>query len=488
MSIDELGFESEITIPEELYNSFKNTEYNINDITQIIENINGAETLNKLKGLIGLNKLYLLEIKKEEPNQIFNDINTLFNLLENYPEKFKSECFKILTSIEHINFTIEKFIKNEPTDKIVKIILFIFSFPEKFKLDLLLADLDYVNIITNDKNIIKKLGTENLYEKIKKLIKNEGYSQNELIINICIKILSKIFENDNEINKNKGIILDFIPIIAYLMNNFKGNKDIIAFELQILYKVTNTNVDENSPIVKDIMDKIIEMNLLPKIMDIIDKSDINFDQNQILFSLRILGNFVAMENSYYTDKVIECNILDELKKLMEPQYSFGIRKEASWIISNIAAGTPQQLTKLYENNFQDILFNIILNEDNSKIKENCLWALYNYSNINNPEYLDILVEKGFLDIIIKRFSIDNGDTLGCSLEALAKILMDGKKKDPAMFNIIETKINELDILKELKNLYKNNVENICKSKIEFILNNIFGIKDLNNFISEKEND
>ena len=123
MSIDELGFESEITIPEELYNSFKNTEYNINDITQIIENINGAETLNKLKGLIGLNKLYLLEIKKEEPNQIFNDINTLFNLLENYPEKFKSECFKILTSIEHINFTIEKFIKNEPTDKIVKIIL-----------------------------------------------------------------------------------------------------------------------------------------------------------------------------------------------------------------------------------------------------------------------------------------------------------------------------------------------------------------------------
>ena len=33
MSIDELGFESEITIQEELYNSFKNTEYNINDIT-----------------------------------------------------------------------------------------------------------------------------------------------------------------------------------------------------------------------------------------------------------------------------------------------------------------------------------------------------------------------------------------------------------------------------------------------------------------------
>ena len=46
-----------------------------------------------------------------------------------------------------------------------------------------------------------------------------------------------------------------------------------------------------------------------------------------------------------------------------------------------------------------------------------------------------------IDIIMKRLNTDTGDILCCSLEALYKILCEGKKKDPAFFNIIETKIN-----------------------------------------------
>ena len=39
------------------------------------------------------------------------------------------------------------------------------------------------------------------------------------------------------------------------------------------------------------------------------------------------------------DKVIELNILDKLKILIQDKYVFNIRKECAWIISNIAAGT-----------------------------------------------------------------------------------------------------------------------------------------------------
>ena len=126
---------------------------------------------------------------------------------------------------------------------------------------------------------------------------------------------------------------------------------------------------------------------------------------------------------------------------------------------------------------------VITNEEDNKIKNNCLWALYNYSNINNSEYLDDLVEKGIIDIIIKRLKKDKGEILCCSLEALYKILTDGKKKDPACFNIIETKINEYDILNDLKSVYKNAEEDLLRNKIEVILNNYYGIEDIQKFIN-----
>ena len=155
---------------------------------------------------------------------------------------------------------------------------------------------------------------------------------------------------------------------------------------------------------------------------------------------------------------------------------------------NIAAGTSQQLIKLYENNFQDILIDIITNEEDNEIKDNCLWALYNYCNINNFEYLENIVEKGIIDIIMKRLNTDTGDILCCSLEALYKILCEGKKKDPAFFNIIETKINEYDILNDLKSLLKNNEEEMLRNKIEIILHNYYGIDDIQKFLDSNNED
>jgi hypothetical protein len=224
--------------------------------------------------------------------------------------------------------------------------------------------------------------------------------------------------------------------------------------------------------------------LLKKIINKIDKLNPDDDKVEILISVKIIGNFAAMENSYYTDKVIELNILDKLKILIQDKYSFDIRKESAWIISNIAAGTTNQLNLLYDNNFPDIIFDNVLNGNEDSIKYNILWALYNFSNIKNMEKLNSLIERGFIDIIINRLKIDQGDILCCSLEALYNILKIGKNNDPASYNIIESKVYELDILNELKNFSINyHVTGAAKNKIKDILNNYFGIVDIEQFLN-----
>ena len=484
MEENELNFKTDIVIPEAFYNECLSTEYNDNDLDQLIKLINESDPLNQLKGLTGLSKLYKINNTKSEPNLLYDDVEKLFNFLENFPLEFKIGSLICLASIENYNLNNENLIIHEPNDKIIKIILYILDFPNKYKLELLKSNLDYLGLLVYDKDIINKFDPENLYQKVRNLFEKVDSNEIEIIKKI-IGIMSKIFEKEEEIAKNENIVIELIPFLNDLMVKYETNKDILNFSLNIIFFITNVNVNAISNIESKVMDKIIELNLLKKLIDKIDTLNPEDDKTEIFNSLKIIANFGAMENSYYTDKIIELNVLDKLKLLMQDKYSLGIRKETAWLISNIAAGTINQLTKLYENNFQDILFDNISNSPDDKIRNNCLWALYNFSSLKNIEYLNALIEKGFIDIIIKRLKIDKGDTLACSLEALNNILCQGKNLDPAVYNIIETKVNELDNLNELKNFLKNNHSNtMIKNKIQTIFNNYFGIDNIEQFLNE----
>ena len=487
MQEDEFKFKTDIIISDEYCKLIESESksYNINDLPIFISCLSESDPLKKYKGLFGLRTLLLKEFLNENPKQLYNgDINILFNIFENYPEKFKIHCLKCIILIESINFKIEKQIKNGPSEKTIQIMLYILEFHEKMKLELLNLDLEYINVLINKEYYIDKLGAEKLYNNIKNLLLNK-FSIDEKICHISLMILIRLIKAKNEFAKNDKI-LEIIPCLNDCMDKYQSNSKIKTCVLNLLYELTEINIASDNPIRVKLINKIIELKILQKLIDVIDKLDIVEEKMQLQYSIRTIGNIASMPEEEYTDKIIEYNGLDKLKKLMEKKYSFETRKEVSWIISNIAAGTNQQLTKLYEKDFQSILFDVITNGEENKVKENCLWALYNFCNINNMEYLDNLVEKGIIDIIIKRLEIDSGDVLCCSLESLNNILSEGKKKDPASFNIIESKINEYDLLNNLKCLLKNCEEEMLKKKIEAILDNYYGIEDLEKFLGLKD--
>ena len=334
MQEDELNLKTDITISDEYYKSLESEAYNINDLPQLISNINDSDPLIKLKGLFGLGSLLLIETKKENPTQIYNDdINIIFNILENYPEEFKIECFKCLECIEYINYKLEKNIKYEPSEKIMKIMLYILDFPEKVKLELLFYNLKYINILLIKENYFDKFGVEKLYNSIKNIFEIK-FSNNKKIIEPTLYILLALIKTKNELVTSEKI-LEIIPSLEIFLDKFQLEAEIKKVILNILYQLTEVNIDTPLPIKRKIMDKIIGLKMLPKLIDNIDKLDITEQKDQLMHLLRTVGNICAMEDGFYTDKILEFNFLDKLKILIQKKYPFETRKESAWIISNL---------------------------------------------------------------------------------------------------------------------------------------------------------
>lgn len=96
---------------------------------------------------------------------------------------------------------------------------------------------------------------------------------------------------------------------------------------------------------KDTIKDLLELEVIPNIIKCLD-IDVQYIQ---LSCLRVVGN-IASGNANQTQRLIEWNVLDYLKKTIFNQKK-NIRKESAWIISNIAAGTQKQIETLISQNF-----------------------------------------------------------------------------------------------------------------------------------------
>lgn len=472
----ELNLDNYEMIAKEIVIEYKNNNDNITNYSEIIRLLKDSDPFNIFKGLVNLRKLCLIEKESEKEDTIIkrNDVNILFNILEKYPVEYKYECLECLTYIEYINVKLFGIVKYEPTEKVIKIIHYILDNPKEFNITLLETTFEYIYILTMNKNIIKIFNTnENILFKLKLLIEKE-FNDDEHIIKSSLVLLIELIKEENQSMELANFNLELIPLLNNIISKYESNKYLLLVALNLLFIILYKYDDINGSPLTKLLDTIIEMNMLPKLMHYLDISDIINNRENILLSLRIIGNFAMVEDGYYTDKLLELNFLDKLKKLITVIYPFDIRKEAFLIISNISAGTSDQLIKLYENHFQDILFNIIFNEKEEKIKIKSLWALYNFATIKNIDYFKDIIEKGLLNIIVERFKIDDGSTLCQSLEALEKIISVGIDDNQEVYFLIKNKLVELNIVEELKDLLKRNIEERCKTKIKYILNNHLG--------------
>lgn len=474
---------NQVIISNEYYEECKIKNYEINDFYQLYKYLKDDEPKIKFKGLVGMRKLCQKEYKKEYSKPIFNIlINNLMNFIKDYPEEFQNESLISLINIEKINIRENK-IKIKEECELIEIVLSKIKNTKNSntKISTLNNYLKYIHIITKDENILKSMISKNIIDDIITIIKE--YKNEPDIIISCIKISSNFFKKNENFDSNsqppsldeKDIkkLEDIIKIEIDFMDKYPDNIKLMKNILKSLNEFTVNDKPEN-------LNLLIHLNILQRIIQLIDSKDSDI----IYYSLKIIGNYAMNTDEFYTQQLINLNVLDKLKKTLNKEndnLNQNIRKETSFILSNIAAGTQEQVTKLYEDNFYPIFCDIINNEKESSVKINCLWALYNLSNIHNEEYIEKLIENGYMKIIVNRFYIDHNEVLACSLEALGNLLQLGTKlRNPANNNFIENEVKNLNLFNALKNLQKSNNEDLCQKKVNFLLQTYFEILNYNN--------
>ena len=474
-----------IIITNEYYKKCDETNITIHDFYKLFKELKDEDPLIQLKGLIGMRKLCIQEKNKEAPKKLFNVlINYLVVFIKDYSEAFQNESLICLKNIEKVNLKVDCSIKIPFYNDLITIVLSRIKNRKELKMEKLTLKtyLSYIKTIINSSKILREMLSKRLIDEIINIINEYMKDKDFIIIKKCLKVFFVLFlkRPDFDWNFLSSLNVDFkqpediLKTVIDIMNKYPDEIQLMNYSLKIIERFSFINEPVN-------LDKINKLNILPKIIELAD----NPNGDIICLALKIIGNFAMNNNSIYTQILIDLNVLEILKRTLKKEYdnlNEEIRKESSFIISNIAAGNQEQVCAIYEDNFYEILTDIIKNEEESPCKINCLWALYNLTCIKNQLYIKELVQKGIIKIIINRFNIDKGKVLGCSLEALCNLLEFGRQtKNPIINNIIEKEVKDLDVFNAVKNLNKNDEEEeIYQHLITKILKDYMRMYNVNN--------
>ena len=143
---------------------------------------------------------------------------------------------------------------------------------------------------------------------------------------------------------------------------------------------------------------VVDSGIIPTLVQYLDNSD-----NKIIFpALQTLGNILSSTKDYYTDEVLkQPSFIPSLFKLSNSNNQ-RIKIYATWAISNIAAGSPEQIAKIIDTSEYIDLMNSHLKDSDDKIRYQASCVLANLvfrasasqieSLVGNNSYLEGLLE------------------------------------------------------------------------------------------------
>jgi len=165
-------------------------------------------------------------------------------------------------------------------------------------------------------------------------------------------------------------------------------------------------------------------------------------------ALRTVGNIVCAEDDQdYTQQVIECGAVPWLTRLIQHP-NREIQKEACWTLSNIAAGTTEQIQHVLESGsiapLVDLASKVVDADPDVKIEAS--WVLLNATSCGSDAQINQLVLSGCVAVLCNL--LQDNTMVMMALEGLEKILQVGEERsgdgiNPHAYLLDSSKVEEL---------------------------------------------
>eukprot|EP01094_Clydonella_sp_ATCC50884_P018178 TRINITY_DN3314_c0_g1_i1.p1 TRINITY_DN3314_c0_g1~~TRINITY_DN3314_c0_g1_i1.p1 ORF type:complete len:532 (+),score=243.82 TRINITY_DN3314_c0_g1_i1:62-1657(+) len=145
-------------------------------------------------------------------------------------------------------------------------------------------------------------------------------------------------------------------------------------------------------------------------------------------ALRVVGNIVTGDD-LQTQCMINFQVLPRLKTLLLTSTKKGIRKEACWTISNITAGTAEQIEEVIKADLIPVLIEQ-LNSATAEfdIRKEAAWAIANATSSGTPDQIHYLVSEGCLPALCSLLDAPDSRIIAVALEGLGNLLEFGAKR------------------------------------------------------------
>ena len=175
-----------------------------------------------------------------------------------------------------------------------------------------------------------------------------------------------------------------------------------------------------------------------------------FSVRTVVPALRTLGNIVSGDDKQ-TQTVIEANVLTALVPLLSHEKK-NIRKETCWLLSNIAAGTPAQLTLLM--NTPQLIPRVLEQLSSSAewdVRKEACWIVSNLSSVcENGLIHHKLVEYGVIAPLCELLSTSDVKVLLVAMDALDCILKMGGESNLLRYTQLVDEAGGIELLEHLQ--------------------------------------
>jgi HEAT repeat protein len=204
---------------------------------------------------------------------------------------------------------------------------------------------------------------------------------------------------------------------------------------------------------------ILDSGVAKKLVELLKDKD-----SQLLTPVvRCLGNFVT-GSDLQTQAVIDAGILPHLKALLESPRK-AIRKEACWLVSNIAAGTKEQIGMLFSQG--GIVKRIVDNATNApwETRKEALWAVSNICTTGSELQVQGLIQNEGLASLCSILSTgSDAKILLVTLDAITRVLEVGEKHEKEYTVLMD----EYDGISKLEQLQEHPNEEVYKKTIKLL--------------------